>query len=90
MNNLFRALILPLGYVPLALCLRAEPTFLWMTPEPPSDDGSLKSVDRVPTRSDPKSDNCELRYILFEVKGRLPTVKWKKYNTSLPKKETSC
>jgi hypothetical protein len=30
------------------------------------------------------------RYILIEVKGRLPTVKWKKYNTSLPKKETSC
>ena len=25
-----------------------------------------------------------LRYILIEVKGRLPTVKWKKYNTSLP------
>ena len=30
------------------------------------------------------------RYILFEVKGRLPIFKWKKYNTSLPKKETSC
>jgi hypothetical protein len=30
------------------------------------------------------------RYILIEVKGRLSTVKWKKYNTSLPQKETSC
>jgi hypothetical protein len=29
-------------------------------------------------------DNCELRYILIEVKSRLPTVKWNKYNTSLP------
>ena len=30
------------------------------------------------------------RYIYLESEGRLPTVKWKKYNTSLPQKETSC
>jgi len=31
-----------------------------------------------------KSERIKQRYILFEVKGRPLTVKWKKYNTSLP------
>ena len=37
-----------------------------------------------------ESERFQQRYIYLESKGRFPTLKWKKYNTSLPKKETSC
>jgi hypothetical protein len=37
-----------------------------------------------------ESERIQQRYIYLERRGRLLTVKWKKYKTSLPKKETSC